>query len=284
MKIVVFTDLDATLLDSRTYSWRAASEALEALKNRQAGIVLVSSKTFSEMAPLYRELGLVDPFVVENGGGIAFAADSSIASQLPAGGGIYDTVLLRGFRMLSLGTTYRDLVQSLQEIGSEVGVTLKGFASMSDAEVASLTGLELQEAAHARKRDYDEPFIVPEADRSKQKEIVNAAKARGLTAVQGGRFWHLVGHPSKGTAVSILLEIYRQTYPRLLSVGLGDSPNDFPFLDLVEIPVLVGACRGARPCAPTGDSPAHARLISAPGPEGWNQAILEILSELEVKE
>jgi len=121
-------------------------------------------------------------------------------------------------------------------------------------------------------------FLIP---RSKQQEIVDAAEARGLTAVEGGRFWHLVGHRGKGTAVSILLEMYGKTYPRLLSVGLGDSPNDFPFLELVQMPVLVGACRGARPCAPTGGSLAHARLIAAAGPEGWNQAILEILSELK---
>ena len=73
MKLVVFTDLDATLLDPDTYQWLPAQEALLALKARYSGLVLVSSKTHAEMLPLHRELGLSDPFIVENGGGIALS-------------------------------------------------------------------------------------------------------------------------------------------------------------------------------------------------------------------
>lgn len=331
MKIIVFTDLDATLLDSRTYCWRAAAEALEELKLRKAEVVLVSSKTFAEMVPLYRELGFSGPFVVENGGGIAFPADSPMTAQLEPREGPLNVISPGEFAMISLGTRYDELVQALADIGSEVGVELRGFASMTDAEVASLTDLEPGAATCARKRNYDEPFIIPVADASKQQQIVDAAAARGLTVVQGGRFWHLIGHCGKGTAVSILLEIYRKKYPHLLSVGLGDSPNDFPFLELVEIPILVGACTGAmgmlsqnsenlvmdrtafvgavrepsevrelfeaplraqpstiqalkqrpRRSSFTGGPPPHVQLIATPGPEGWNRAILAILSELK---
>jgi mannosyl-3-phosphoglycerate phosphatase len=66
MKTLVFTDLDGTLLDPRTYSWKAATAALEALRTRHAGIVPASSKTFMEMQPLHQEFRLVNPFILEN--------------------------------------------------------------------------------------------------------------------------------------------------------------------------------------------------------------------------
>lgn len=276
MKIIVFTDLDATLLDQQTYSWEAAAEALEALKTVHAGIVLVSSKTFTEMVPLHRELGLADPFIVENGGAIAFRADSPIASQLLPLRNESDPIFGADYSMVPLGARYEELVRALEEISSEVGSQLRGFAAMSDKEVAELTGLELHEALNARKRDYDEPFVITEA-KCIEKEIVDAAEARGLRVVRGGRFWHLVGHEGKEAAVATLLEIYRRIHPQLVTVALGDSPNDFSFLELADFPVLVG---GARDGAVLPSSLTHSSRV-AQGPEGWNDAILEILLHLK---
>lgn len=276
MKTVVFTDLDATLLDPQTYSWKAATAALEALRARDAGIVLASSKTFTEMEPLHQELRLVDPFIVENGGGIAVSAYSPLATPLTEARKASHTVIGDKYFMVPLGTGYNELVLSLSAIAAEVGVDLMGFSGMPDSEVASLTGLELHQATKARMRDYDEPFIIPLEAGSNQKEIVHAAETRRLSVVQGGRFWHLFGHGGKERAVRTLLDVYKQTYPELRTVGLGDSPNDFPFLELVDFPVVVGGSRNPNHLPP---SLCHARKVG-PGPEGWNQAVLEILSQL----
>jgi mannosyl-3-phosphoglycerate phosphatase len=81
LKTVVFTDLDATLLDPRTYSWASANKALEALKERGASIVLVSSKTVAEIELIHSELALDDPFIVENGGGIIFHSRTHLAYE-----------------------------------------------------------------------------------------------------------------------------------------------------------------------------------------------------------
>ena len=68
--LVVFTDLDGTLLDHHSYSWAAAEEALKELERRRVPLVLVTSKTRAEVEALQRKLGSVQPFVTENGGGI----------------------------------------------------------------------------------------------------------------------------------------------------------------------------------------------------------------------
>jgi mannosyl-3-phosphoglycerate phosphatase len=69
--LIVFSDLDGTLLDHATYSWQAAVPALEALKERGIPLILASSKTSAEIAELRAETGFADcPAIVENGAGL----------------------------------------------------------------------------------------------------------------------------------------------------------------------------------------------------------------------
>ena len=68
--LVVYTDLDGTLLDFHSYSFKAASAALRELKRLSVPLVMVSSKTQAEMLTLSNTLGIVAPFVTENGGAI----------------------------------------------------------------------------------------------------------------------------------------------------------------------------------------------------------------------
>lgn len=276
MKTVVFTDLDGTLLDSETYSWAPAMEALNALKECRASIVLVSSKTFAEMGPLHRELRLIDPFVVENGGGIIFNLQMAIARQLVTLNNMTNPVPREDLLMLPLGARYERLVSALAEMSHETGIPLRGFSEMSVEEVMSLTGLGIRDARRAKMRDFDEPFIVPEHIGARKELLREAARQRGLSTVQGGRFWHLIGHEGKGIAVSRLMEACRRVHGQIITIGLGDSPNDFPFLELVDIPVVVG---GAVSGLILPDSLTRARLTSETGPEGWNGAILAWMSD-----
>ena len=52
---ILFTDLDGTLLDGRTYSFEKAKPALEAIQRLRIPLVFVSSKTRGEIE-VYRKL------------------------------------------------------------------------------------------------------------------------------------------------------------------------------------------------------------------------------------
>ncbi|HEY7818443.1 MAG TPA: HAD hydrolase family protein, partial [Vicinamibacteria bacterium] len=69
-RLVLFSDLDGSLLDSETYEFEAASDALRELSLRSVPLVLCTSKTKAECAPLRRRLKNRHPFIVENGAGI----------------------------------------------------------------------------------------------------------------------------------------------------------------------------------------------------------------------
>jgi len=277
MKIVIFSDLDATLLDAETYSWRSAEEAIDALKKREAAIIPVTSKTVSEVVLLHEELGLEDPFVFENGGGIAACKGTPLLEYLISREPKLNEFHYEGFVVFALGMRYQMLVSSLTEISAEVGAPLLGFSAMSNEGVADATGLRPEQAAKARMRLFDEPFIISEESIDLEAQIRGAATRRGLDVVKGGRFWHLIGHAGKRKAVSILIEAFRKIYGELVTIGLGDSPSDFPFLQLVDIPVVLG-----KPLKSDFEFSLSERVhrYDVPGPEGWNQAVLDILATL----
>jgi mannosyl-3-phosphoglycerate phosphatase family protein len=254
---VVVTDLDGCLLDASTYAWEPARPALAALKRRKIPLVLCSSKTRAEIEPLHADLGLDAPYVFENGGGIVIPPGAWWSRAARRDGG---PLLVR------LGVPLRDLARALMEIAKEAGARLRGFSRLSAREAADLTGLPEADLERARQREHDEPFVLE----SGSEEVVRqAAERRGLRVTKGGRLHHLTGAVDKGKAVRQVLTLLGPGH----SIGLGDAENDVSLLHAVDRPILVP--RPDRQFDPvlTAAFPAADRA-HAPGPEGWNQAVL----------
>ncbi len=70
MKIVVFTDLDGSLLDFDHYSFEGARLSLERLKRHHIPVVFTTSKTRREVEVLRQEMGIDAPFIAENGAAV----------------------------------------------------------------------------------------------------------------------------------------------------------------------------------------------------------------------
>jgi len=266
---VIFTDLDGTLLDHDSYEWVEAEPALDLCKERHVPVILVSSKTRAEMNPLRLELGLTAPFISENGGGIYFPQGGPLAPPPEA---VRDKELWKW----SLGTPYPRLVRSLREISDELGLPLRGFSDMTLEEIAGLTGLGIAQSRLAAMREYDEPFVLPREDRGTLESLHQAALRRGYQISTGGRFHHLHGAMDKGDAIQRLIALYKGLRVDVKTVGLGDSPNDFSMLRTVDHPVLLGA--------PNRFPELKAELqrltlVEKPGPLGWNEAVLDILTK-----
>ena len=267
---LIFTDLDGTLLDYHTYSWEAAEESLAEIERRRVPLVFVTSKTRAELELLRRKLGHAHPFVTENGGGIF----------IPHG---YFNLRIEGaervgrYHRLALARPYAEVIAALEELAVEAGVNVVGFHQMRPREVAQNTGLTLRNAELARQREFDEPFFFAGASEQATQKFVHAAKRRGMEVVRGGRFWHLSAGSDKGRAVRLLAELYRRaTRNRLRSVGLGDSPNDLSLLNAVDQAVLLPQPDGHFDREVLTRLP-HVIRAAAPGPAGWNEAILRIL-------
>ncbi|VDZ63134.1 Putative mannosyl-3-phosphoglycerate phosphatase [Serratia odorifera] len=73
--LLIFTDLDGSLLDHHSYRWDAAKPWLDRLAQAKVPLIVATSKTAAEVQQLQQQLGLSAlPFIAENGAQIVFPA------------------------------------------------------------------------------------------------------------------------------------------------------------------------------------------------------------------
>ena len=269
---VIFTDLNGTLLDHSSYGWEPAKSALAALRCFRVPRVIVTSKTYAEARPIARRLGWRAPLVVENGGAI----------YVPAG---YFPFPLDGARRagrswlrLACGIVRKRLQVTLGRAAREARLEVRGFGQMSTREVAIRTGLSLSDGRRARQREFDEPFLVLGGGARAWSHFARSVRRAGMRATRGSRFFHIHGSSDKGVAVCRLTAWFRRAGGKnVLTVGLGDSPNDIPLLRAVDLSVLV-ARPGGRYDSETLEAVPGIRRAGGIGPEGWNRAVWKLLT------
>jgi len=270
-RLVVYTDLDGTLLDAETYAMEAARPALDALRRHGALLVLCSSKTRAEMEPLLSELGLGAPFIVENGGAI-YLPREDFATEVP------EAEPCGAWMRWALGVPHARVRQCLADLKRRLSVPVVGWSDLAPEAIAAECGLSLDEARRAKQREFDEPFRVASEDPEVLSRLAAIVAEHGLRLVRGGRYFHLLGSSDKGRAVRALSDVLRRRFGALLTVGIGDSENDAPMLAAVDLPVLVRRPSGEPDPAVMRLVP-HVRVTSGIGPAGWREAVLDILAE-----
>jgi mannosyl-3-phosphoglycerate phosphatase len=259
------TDIDGTLLDRQSYSYEASLPAIRRLLRLKVPLVLCSSKTHAEVRPLWDELGLRDPFIVENGGAILLPPN-----YFPFAAGV---ATREGWTVSELGKDVAFLRQALRNAERDCGARVRSFGTMTATEIAAVTGLTLEQSRRAIQRAYDEPFLV---DDENFGCVTRHLKQNGLAVVKGDRFYHVCADADKGKAVSILLDLYRRITPDLQSIGLGNSANDLSLLAAVDYPVLVRNFDGSWDVQVENQIPDILKSTEI-GPHGWNEMLDKIL-------
>lgn len=269
-QLLIFTDLDGTLLDSETYSYAPALPLINGFKDQGIPVIPVTSKTRAEVETLRQQIGLSDPFIVENGSGV-FIPTSGTPFDLPEGDDVGD------YRLLLLGCQYVMARAGLKAIAQSLGRPLKGFGDLAVDQIQQLTGLSKADAQQAKSREFSEPFLTPKnVDASR---LTEAVEEMGFRVVVGDRFSHLIGgEAGKGATVLQLRALYQSILPpekTIVTVGLGNSPNDLDMLENVDRPIVI-----------PGKDGAHAQLrdrgwaiAPAPGPTGWAIAVRQICED-----
>jgi len=271
-KIMIFSDLDGTLLDRDTYSFEPALPALRVIKQKGIPLVLSSSKTRAEIELYRKKLENDHPFISENGGAV-FIPKGYFSFQFP-----YDRELEEYF-VLELGTFYLQIVEVFNSIKKETRIPIKGFSDLTEDELTSLCGLSLREAEFAKKREYDEPFII-EGGKKEIEIVKRKIEEKGMNYVWGGKFHHILSKNDKGKAVEILRELYENQFFSIYTVGIGDNLNDIPMLRAADHPILF---KGESSLFPEELSTIqNLTIVERTGPQAWNEAILRIVAESEI--
>jgi mannosyl-3-phosphoglycerate phosphatase family protein len=267
-KLVIFTDLDGSLLDHDNYSHKAADELLLELEQRHIPVILTTSKTRAEVMSLRDELNNQHPFIIENGAAI-FIPQGYFPTK-PEG-----CIELDGFWVFSFCET-RSHWLSLLSKGKELFPhNFSHFSAMKEEVISQVTGLSIAQAQQANNREYGEPISWLVGDNDKQKFIL-WLQGHGGHVLQGGRFLHLSGPCDKGQALAWLAEEYKKQGDQagIKTIAIGDSGNDIAMLELADLALIVRS--------PVHAPPKLKRLrgffISEEfGPKGWNSGLRKIL-------
>jgi len=264
--LIIFTDLDGTLLNEADYAWTDATPALTALREHHIPLIFTTSKTRAEVERLQAAMDIRDPFICENGAAVFFPEGYRRFS-------IPHAVLQGRYCVLSRGVPYTEIRRFVAE--ARACYDILGFGDLSPREIARLTGLPLAEARLAKAREFSEPLIIENPEHV--AALRKMARTRGFSLIRGGRFHHLSGGgQDKGRAVRLATKVFRRNLGRTpLTIGLGNSENDAPLLDAVDIPVLIPHAGGG---GIAGGFP-NARRANHPGSRGWNEAVLALLDE-----
>ncbi len=264
--LLIFTDLDGTLLNSDDYRYEPAIPVIKQLQEQGIPVIPVTSKTRVEVEVLRQEIGLTDAFIVENGSAI-FVPMSQTGLASP------ETEEWGNYHLMQLGCTYIEARQKLAEVATELDQTLRGFGDLTAAEIYQRTGLSSEDVKRAKTREFTEPFVTPKEFSTTQ--IEQAVQKVGFKVVVGDRFSHLIGPESgKGKAVQWLIQQYQNNQPlaSIKTIGLGNSPNDLAMLETVDLPIIIPGKNGPHP----GLENRGWQVATATGSQGWANAVREI--------
>ena len=175
-RLILFSDLDGTLLDHDSYDWRAAQPALARLHATGIPLILNSSKTRPEIRALRQEMGNADPFIVENGAAVVIPPHIFGNSEED---------------VVNFGATRAQVLAVLERLRAE-GARFRGFEDMSVEELAAEAGLDVAAAGLAKQRVGTEPLLWQGTD-EERAEFEAALAREGLRLVAGGRFLHAMG-------------------------------------------------------------------------------------------
>ena len=256
-KILIFTDLDGSLLHRDTFKFDEIKDYLKQLISKGIFIIPNTSKTEKEILEFNNELGSSLPYISENGS--AINGLDLLNSNLPK-----ELILSR--EKDSLIKIFKESVQvNLQN-------KCKWLSEMDKKKQSLIFGLEDDKLKMALDRKYTIPFLF-EGNKSERNELSKIVKNKGLALQEGGRVINLTDKVNKAKALQVFVRFFKKNNKNVKTIAVGDNYNDLDMLKTSEFPCLVFNDKF------TLDEIPIKNLITTnkPSPEGWADVIKKAL-------
>ena len=252
-RCAVFTAIDGTLVDSRTFDAGRNRVVINRLHAAGVPVVPMTVMTLDEIAPLAAELGFHHAMVIEAGGAIARRVDGA-------------------WQVEPCGPPAETLLDVIRDIEDRSGADLTIYSALPEDEAARVSGRTGEMLDRSTCRRFSEPFLI---DRGDPTAVARAAGLLGFSVRRGRRFLHLCRECDEGEA---FLRV-REELGCESAIGIGGSPVDAEFLSRADLAIVVPSLSGV-PDAELVARVPHARIAAAPAPIGWATAINELWPEL----
>jgi len=261
-KIVIFTDLDGTLLHNKTFKFENIRQYIKNLLSKNISIIPNSSKTKAEILNFCQELEEELPFIVENGA--AIYKMNLVNSDFP------EKIILSRDKEEILNVFFKKIPK---ELISKCEFVLK----LKKDEQLKIFGLSEKHLIYASDREFSVPLIF-KGNKVEKNKLFRLTYNMGLTMQEGGRVINLSDKVSKSSAMKKVSRIFEKTEKQELKIiGIGDNFNDLDMLKSSDIACLVFNEKFKLDTLNINNC-----LVSKkPAPEGWEEVVKMALEKIQ---
>ena len=222
--ILIFTDLDGTLLNKKSFYY---DEAKELIKNCiRNGVVIIpnSSKTSTELNDFCIEAEILPIYISENG--------SSIHGLNILNSKLKKKIVLSRTKEQILNCFLKNVEYKFQR-------KCRFVEDLKTSEQIQILGLPKEKLVKALKRNFSIPMIF-NGNNEEKKCLKNLIKKLDMKVQDGGRVLNLGDDVSKGKAMSFFIKnLSKITNKNYTVIGVGDNENDISMLDKSDYPCIV---------------------------------------------
>ena len=222
--ILIFTDLDGTLLNRDTFNFDSIKIFLNQLKNKNIIIIPNSSKTEDEIIEFNNEANFEFPFISENGSIIHNL--NFLSDEFP------DKIILAK-------NVYE--IQNIfdKNINQDLKSKCKVISSLTTSEQIQIFGLPENKLKNVFKRTCTIPIKFV-GNNEEKLLLKNMLLEIGLDLKDGGRVLNLGDRINKADAMKkIITMLQRKFKSKPKTIAVGDNHNDLEMLKNSDIPCLV---------------------------------------------
>ncbi len=281
---IIFTDLDGSLLDHHSYGFAPAAPLLLDLERSGIPVIPTTSKTAAEVLVLRQQLNNHHPFIVENGAAI-YIPQGYFNDQL-----MQTTPICQQSGFFVLRNTCSNhhwqtlLLQVADDFKTEFETFSSIFTSAGAEGLAKLTGLEVEAAELAHRREHSEPVLwLGSTDR--KQAFTETLQQAGAEVLQGGRFLSVGGDIDKGRAMLQLRDLYLRHYQQTQCdlLAIGDSGNDIAMLEQATSALVIRSDNHGFPELNSAGSNSNKDIYytNQTGPDGWVEGVSRWLSRTD---
>ncbi len=260
-KVLIFTDLDGSLLHRDTFEFGEIKDYLTQIISKGIFVIPNSSKTDKEILNFSYDLGLSLPYICENGA--AIHGLDLLNKDLP--------------KELILSREKEDIINIFKNI---VPIKLQNkcnwLSEMDEKRQSLIFGLQDKKLKMALDRKYTIPFIF-NGTKNEKNQLSKIIKKDGLYLQEGGRVINLTDRINKAKALRVFVRFFKKHYKNVQTVAVGDNYNDIDMLKISDIPCLVFNDKFTLDEIPINN------LITTnkPSPEGWADVIKMALVKIQ---
>ena len=259
--VVIFTDLDGSLLHRDTFKFDSIKDYIKSLIN--SGIIIIpnSSKTEKEIEKFNEELGVELPYISENGS--AIHGLNLINQNFP--------------NEIILSRKKEELLKILNEKTPEKLLNkFVQISKLSKKEQEKIFGQKDDKLKDALQRKYTLPLLF-NGNNSEKNKLLKVLSYNSLSLQEGGRVLNLCDNINKIKSMNRVIKILKKTEDKIKTIAVGDNYNDLEMLKNCDVPCLVFNDQFKM------DKINIDNLIfsNKPSPEGWADVIKMALEKIE---